>query len=354
MKKLIKILTSSFLVTSALTAAVVTPIEVTKNNMDNKSSISNVVNKQVTNKNNSNIYSILSKVSENKIENIISKYYENNVSKNSAMFIKQSSNYNKNKMIIEKAKQILNELYNNKLSYQTLIQNVKNKFNNLTKNQKEYINNKIQNVKNKILNINTQTSLFSYSVFTQTQNSKQMINSVINNSQSILSKLNELKGIAISMSVATAAQWVVAAAEACIWFIGWIEVGFTTAAAIADTAATVMAWKTYNQAYNPITNACGKLLTIASIGFSINDLWSSFKDLKKFFNNLGNNLSSLNNSMDAASAADTLDLWADPANGEVEAIIDSGTIIIDYINLTLDIAMSILGGLDCNWKNTPW
>ncbi|MBR4485983.1 hypothetical protein IKS57_01220 [bacterium] len=206
MKKLIKILTSSFLVTSALTAAVVTPIEVTKNNMDNKSSISNVVNKQVTNKNNSNIYSILSKVSENKIENIISKYYENNVSKNSAMFIKQSSNYNKNKMIIEKAKQILNELYNNKLSYQTLIQNVKNKFNNLTKNQKEYINNKIQNVKNKILNINTQTSLFSYSVFTQTQNSKQMINSVINNSQSILSKLNELKGIAISMSVATAAQ----------------------------------------------------------------------------------------------------------------------------------------------------
>ena len=164
-------------------------------------------------------------------------------------------------------------------------------------------------------------SLFSYSIFTQTENTQQSINSVVNNNQTILSKLNELKAIAISMSVATAAQWVVAAAEACIWFIGWIEVGFTIAAASADTAATVMAWKTYNQVFNPITNANGKLLTITSICYSTDDLISLCKDLRDCFSNLRNNLSSLNIAMDAASAANTAGSWADPADSGIEGII---------------------------------
>ena len=148
-----------FLSASVLTTAVVTPIEVTisKNNTNTTNNIettSNIINKHISNSNGNNIDSILSKIPENKVENIINKYYSNNEFKNNAMFIKNSSNYNKNKIIIQKTKQILNEIYTHKLSYSTLIQKVKDKYNNLTKEQKEYINNKIYDVKNKFGNVN--------------------------------------------------------------------------------------------------------------------------------------------------------------------------------------------------------
>ena len=354
MKKFIKILTSAFVATSALAAAVVTPIEITRNNniSNNQKTQSNINNKQIASQNTTNIDSILSKIPEIKVENIINNYFAINSSKNSAIFIENSISINKDKIIIQKAKKIINELYTKKLSYSTLIQKAKNKYNSLTLQQKEYIMNKIKEKQIKqSIHSNLKTSLFSYTTLVSTQtNTQEMTNSVINNSQNTLNQLNRLRAIAISMSVATAAQWIVAGVEASIWFIGWIEVGFTVAAAIADTAAMSMAWVTYNQAFNPIHNAVGELLTLTSIGFSLNDIWDSIKDLKKSFGNLGNNLSGLNDSMYAASAADNADLWADPANAEIEITIDTATTIIDCINLTLDTTMSILGCFDSNWK----
>ena len=74
---------------------------------------------------------------------------------------------------------------------------------------------------------------------------------------------------------------------------------------------------------------------------------------QKIFSSLGNNLSGLNDSMYAASAADNADLWADPANAGIEITIDTATTIIHCINLTLDTTMSILGYFDSNW-NAAW
>ena len=190
------------------------------------------------------------------------------------------------------------------------------------------------------------TSFFSYSVFTQTQNNQQMINSVINNSKTILNKLNELKAVAITMSVATAAQWVIAAVEFWMPFVGPVEFGFTTAAAIADTAATAIAWKTYNQAFNPVNNAIGELLTFSSYVLLHKDL----NDLKESFSNLENNLRSLNTAMDAANAADTACLWVDPEYAAPIASIETVEFIIDFINSSLDASMSVLGYLDCDWS----
>ncbi|MBO6072048.1 hypothetical protein J6P59_00005, partial [bacterium] len=207
MKKFIKILTSAFAMTSILSVATVTPIEVTRNNNINSNQIikSNINNKQVVFQNTTNIDSILSKVPEAKVENMINDYYENNSLKNNAIFLQETSNYNKNQVIIQKMKQILNELYTHKISYKTLIQEVQNKYNNLTEKQKKFIKNKIQEAKNN-RNINFQTSYFSYSVFTQTQNTQQIFDSVINNSQNVLNQLSKLKACAIAMAVATAAQ----------------------------------------------------------------------------------------------------------------------------------------------------
>ena len=141
MKKVIKILTSNFIVISAMTAAVVAPVEVTKNNNSSnlivtsntrsKQNTSNInQNKIITNKN-LNIKSILLfDIPENKIDNMMNNYFISNSSnKNSAMFIQTSnihhSNYNKDKIIIHKAKQIVNELYTKKLSLTSLIEKIK-------------------------------------------------------------------------------------------------------------------------------------------------------------------------------------------------------------------------------------
>ena len=194
MKKFIKILTSAFVATSALVAAVVTPIEITRNNnvSNNQKTQSNINNKQIGSENTTNVDSILSKVPETKVENIINNYFAINSSKNSAMFIENSFSVNKDKIIIQKAKQIINELYTKKLSYSTLIQKAKNKYNSLTLQQKEYIMNKIKEKQIKqSIHSNLKTSLFSYTTLVSTQtNDQEMTNSVINNSQSTLNQLN--------------------------------------------------------------------------------------------------------------------------------------------------------------------
>ena len=351
MKKFIKILTSAFAMTSILSVATVTPIEVTRNNNINSNQIikSNINNKQVVFQNTTNIDSILSKVPEAKVENMINDYYENNSLKNNAIFLQETSNYNKNQVIIQKMKQILNELYTHKISYKTLIQEVQNKYNNLTEKQKKFIKNKIQEAKNN-RNINFQTSYFSYSVFTQTQNTQQIFDSVINNSQNVLNQLSKLKACAIAMAVATAAQWVAAAAEALIPFYGWVATGFTTAAAIADSAATAIAWTTYNQANNHLNKIIQKYLNkIRKQNWQ--QLKDDIKNLKSIFNGLKNNLGDLDISLGTAQGSNDADEWADPADVATDATISIVFTIIDSINLSISLTMSILFNLYTHWEN---
>ena len=72
MKKVIKILSSSYLAVAS-TTAIVTPIEVTNKCSDNNSSIitKNINNTKISTITNHNVNSILSKVPETKVENII-------------------------------------------------------------------------------------------------------------------------------------------------------------------------------------------------------------------------------------------------------------------------------------------
>ncbi|MBO6042434.1 hypothetical protein J6P52_04750 [bacterium] len=148
MKKFIKILTSAFFMTSLSSVAVLTPIEVTRNNDINSNQIikSNINNKQIASQSTTNIDSILYKVPETKVESMI-----NNSLKNNAIFLQKTSNYNKNQVIIQ--------------------------------NQEAKNNRKI----------NFQTSYFYYSVPTQTQNTQQISDSVFNNIQNLLKQLSKLK-----------------------------------------------------------------------------------------------------------------------------------------------------------------
>ncbi|MBO7044046.1 hypothetical protein J6W34_05870 [bacterium] len=197
MKKFLKILSGSFLAITVVTTAIVSPIEITKNNKNSNiaSTSPNIINKQIKTTKNTNIDSVLSEVPKSKLENIINNLYSNNQSKTNISFVKSTSLYNDHKIIIEKAKQIINDLYTNKITYNTLIQQTKNKFNDLTPQQKAYINNKIAEQKINSSHINTQTSLFSYPIIqlNATENNQQNINSLINNTNSILSQLSKLK-----------------------------------------------------------------------------------------------------------------------------------------------------------------
>lgn len=355
MKKFLKILSGSFLATTVVTTAIVSPIEITKNNKNSNiaSTSPNIINKQIQTTKSTNIDSILSQVPKSKLENIINNLYTNNPSKTNISFIKTSSVNNNHKIIEEKAKQIINDLYTHKITYSTLIQQTKNKFNDLTAKEKAYINNKIAEQKINSSHINTQTSLFSYPIIqlNATENNQQNINSLINNTNNILSQLSKLKDWAISMSVATAAQWIVAAAEACIWFIGWIEVGFTIAAAIADTAATVLLWLTYNQAYNPINNALGAIMTLPSLKFlTFDDRKHLINDVKDIANKtLKYNLDRLRTSMFAAEGANSADEWADSQDSATIALINWTFFAIDFIDTSLDAIMIVMGCLSTTW-----
>ncbi|MBO6022061.1 hypothetical protein J6P68_04490 [bacterium] len=71
MKKVIKILAGSFLTTTVLTATVITPIEVIKHNNNNQMTVSNVNNNKSIIKNNMNMNSVLSKIPESKVDNVV-------------------------------------------------------------------------------------------------------------------------------------------------------------------------------------------------------------------------------------------------------------------------------------------
>lgn len=277
--------------------------------------------------------------------------YSDKSSKNNIMFIQISATYNKDKLIVEKAKQIINELYTKKISYSTLMQKVKNRYNHLTLQQKQYIKNKIVDENINSANSNIQSSFFCYpTIQLEETNNQQNINSLVNNAKNILNELNKLKDCAIAMSVATAAQWIIAAAEACIWFIGWIEVGFTIAAAIADTAATTFAWLTYNQAYNPINNAVGGIEALPSTVFLWNDIKNLKGDMEDFANkNLEHNLDRLRVSMFAAEGANDADSWADSADQSTIILINSIFTVIDVIDTALDATMIIAGLIGVTW-----
>ena len=73
MKKFLKVLSGSFLAITVTTTAIVSPIEITKNNKNSNiaSTSPNIINKQIKTTKNTNIDSILSQVPKSKLENII-------------------------------------------------------------------------------------------------------------------------------------------------------------------------------------------------------------------------------------------------------------------------------------------
>ena len=309
MKKFIKILTSAFVATSALAAAVVTPIEVTRNNNINSSQIikSNINNKQIASQSTTNIDSILSKVPKTKVESMI-----NNSLKNNAIFIQETSNDNKNQVIIQ--------------------------------NQESKNNRKI----------NFQTSYFSYSVPTQTQNTQQISDSVFNNIQNLLKQLSKLKAWAITMEKDTDAQFDVAAVEKSTgeWIfdlppLGWLfgvgeEMYYayvaanTTNAANADLAVTEIAWTTYNQE----NNALNKIIQ------NWQQLKNEIKSLKSIFNGFTNNLIKLDISLVNAYCSNNTDEWADPVDETANETIEIGFTIIDSIISLTKIILFNLGDIN--------
>ncbi|MBQ5500985.1 MAG: hypothetical protein IIT81_02085, partial [Mycoplasmataceae bacterium] len=133
--------------------------------------------------------------------------------------------------------------------------------------------------------------------------------------------------------------------------IGWIEAGLTIAAAIADTAATVLLWLTYNQAYNPINNALGALMTLPSWKFfTFDDRKNLINDVKDIMNGtLKYNLDRLNTSMFAAEGANSADEWADSADSVPIGLINLTLLAIDLIDTSLDAIMIIAGCVSVTW-----
>ncbi|MBO6022384.1 hypothetical protein J6P68_06255 [bacterium] len=155
---------------------------------------------------NHNVNSMLSKVPETKVENIINNYFVINSSNNKTLLIQENSNTNKDGIIVNKAKQIVNELYTNQTSLSILRKNIQNKFNNLTIAQKEYIQSKIKKQENLNNKVNSKSLMFCYPTLLLTQ--QNVGNTLLTNAdlltQNIQYTLNKLGGIKIFASTLTA------------------------------------------------------------------------------------------------------------------------------------------------------
>ena len=387
MKKLIKILAGSFLAVAS-TTAIVTPIEITKKCSDNNSSIitNNINNTKICTTTNHNVNSILSKVPETKVENIINNYFVINSSKNKTLFIQESSNTNKDRIIVNKAKQIVNELYTNQISLSTLRKNIQNKFNNLTITQKEYIQSKIKKQENLNNKVNSKSLMFCYPTLLLSQ--QNVGNTLLTNadllSQNIQYTLNKLGGIEIFASTLTAlaiAATAVAAAEWAILFVGWEAAACTSATVVSDWITVGFAWTYYFQILNPMKNLVSSTTyqTFKNIKNQCRDLkwcingpnnikefpnkiekiqnnlkkvggWISQK-LRSIFSTANANGQRLSASMDADQAVNDADMWADPSDSAVITAISAADNAISKIFGFISGAISVIGVIDTLYFN---
>ena len=358
MKKIFKLLTGGFIAISA-TTAIVTPIEINAANarMNNNQTVStsNIAHSE---KIQTNSNSILSNISQKQIDNIINNFYTNNASKDTSMLLKQSTSSNKDQIIISKAKMIVNELYNNKISLYGLRNNVENKYNNLTIKQKEYIQNKIQQEEKHLNNrFNLKPLMFCYPTVFISQNQSNLniltdinslIENVIQNAQKIL---NQITGITIFASVLTALAIAATAIAAADWselFVGWPEAAVTTAAMVADWITVGFAWSYYYQILNPMKNIisspefkivktikyiCTGIKTPNTVKKAVG--WVS-KQFKKERNTVEEEGWKLHISMDVDQGANDVSIWTDPENAEAGEAIGTAeslmTKIFGYIN----------------------
>ena len=370
MKKVIKILAGSFLAVAS-TTAIVTPIEITKKSNDNNSSImtNNINNTKISTTTNHNVNSILSKVPETKVENIINNYFAINSSKNNILFIQESSNTNKDGIIVNKAKQIVNELYTNQISLSTLRQNIQNKFNDLTITQKEYIQSRIKKQENLNNKVNSKSLMFCYPTLLLTQ--QNVWNTLLTNAdlltQNIQYTLNKLGGIKIFASTLTAlaiAAIAIAAVEWAELFVGWAAAACTTAAVVSDWITVGFAWTYYYQILNPMQNIvssdtfhffkyiksqCRDLKWCINGPNKIETMQNNLKKaggwisqkLRNIFNIAQENGQKLTASIDTDQAVNDADMWADPSDSAVTTIISVAdtliTKIFGYLNATISI-----------------
>lgn len=356
MKKVIKILAGSFLTTTALTATILTPIEVIKHN-NNQMTVSNVNNNKTIIKNNMNMNSVLSKIPESKIDSIINNYYGTNSSKHGLMLLQETTNLKEDKIVVAKAKEIVNELYTNKISLSSLRQEDKNRFNNLTPEQKAYIRNKIAE-ENKKQQMNIKPLMFSYStcsLLVQNDSYKNQINNFNQYNQELEKKLYYLEVFAGTLTALAIAATAVAVVQWSIWFIGWAEAAFTTAAVAADWTAVGLAWKSYFSSTTDIQNLFAATSTATSGLMSCVDVVNYLKDSSEgTYDAMYHWIKALAIARYAALGANEADLWADPSQVPALAALNGLAGWFDVINAIIDSAETVFGCVDMNiatWNN---
>lgn len=228
------------------------------------------------------------------------------------------------------------------------MQKVKNKFNNLTPKQREFINffvprpswtpNGYEWIGDghggwKMIPIPYATSI-----------SSQNIHTIITDTNSMINELRKLKNYAIVLTNCTTITAAIAAAD---WLTAqWPEAVITTAAAIADGVATGLAWQTYNQTVTPLENCIAEISSIYS-GFLVilNDLEALRNDIKIAMSDWD----SLKAALIAAKIANCADIIVDPTDARTIFITDCIKAGMDGFGLTSDVLSCVFGSLDVNW-----
>lgn len=283
------------------------------------------------------------------VENLI----DQKVNQQTAMFATLSSNQTKILQYQQELKiqtnEIVRNIFSKKLSVNDLLNEINKKYNNLTPNQKNFIQSKINYLKKNNKKPNNlrlkNLSLLNFNVFVSSSYYYQNVDeSAAEQFQSGQKKfLQELLGFAGFSTAAAIATTAVAAAEWCIPFWGWVAAGFTTAAATADWVATGLSWSAYKELDNLFITIAGFLDAGASTGVVVaGDLPGLVNNVSKYRNTLLNKMSGVRDSADADLAANDADIWADPYDGVVAITIDVFVSALDIAMVGVGIAGSIL------------
>lgn len=267
-------------------------------------------------------------------------------------------------IVKEKADKLSKLVFEHKVSMNALIKNSVQKFNSLPENKRQVIEQKIYKYQEQEKKLQTKRALAlkqkydaehaSYvafsspiSLFSNNSNNKQSY--TINEQAAkktnarMKKQLTMLAAFAGTMTAAAAASYIISAVQFTIPFWGWFYAGpVTLAAAVADTAAAAMGWVAYKGINNIYTEVSTFLISGPSVLYTVNDLITFVNDLSFYKNFEVDELTTLQDCVEACLGSNIADEAADPASFAVTMTIDVILTFLDITTASIGIASTVI------------
>lgn len=265
-------------------------------------------------------------------KNILLKLVDNNIKVHMNPSLIAIKNYNYNNafkyesLLKSKTNSLIENLYSDKISINSLLSNEQSKYSSLSSSQKEYISNLINSKKNEIdSKKNTSYNLY-FSKFNLNVSSIAMFEgnfSLQSTDTSIENNISEwqteLANDNVKLGDFAIASWVIAAAStitaAAIWaipFFGWVAESFATADTVIDWITANIAQAAYDNSSTAVFQLNNTIMTWTNDTIAPDFLLNDLVSVAGLFKNLQPILVDFANTFDADWATNIAGAFAEP------------------------------------------